>query len=177
MNTKTFKLVLLAVVTLLGIFTQAFSQEAPWLTDYSKAVQQAKSENKPILLDFTGSDWCGWCIKMKEETLDKPAFRHYAEKNLVLVEVDFPHDKVQTDAVKTQNGQLGGQFKITGYPSFVLLDKDGKELGRQVGYLKGGPSAFIAWLNTSYKPASSDTGATDDNDAFFKQAAQSRSRP
>ena len=164
---------LFAAVALISF--AAFAQEANWMTDYDKAVEQAKTQNKVILLDFTGSDWCGWCMKMKQETLDTPAFKSYARKNLVLVEVDFPHNKPQTDAVKKQNGQLGQKFKVNGYPCFVLLDKDGNELGRQGGYLKGGPSAFIAKLNTFYKPATSgsSTAAGSNFDALFKKPAQS----
>lgn len=146
------------------------------MTDYAKAVEQAGKENKVILLDFTGSDWCGWCMKMKQETLDTPAFKHYAKKNLVLVEVDFPHNKPQTDAVKKQNQELARKFKISGYPAFVLLNKEGKELGRQGGYLEGGASAFMAKLNTFYTPAPA-TAATASGgsnfDTLFKKATPS----
>jgi protein disulfide-isomerase len=168
---KLFRFLALAI---LGLSVSAFSQESVWMTDYAKAVDLAKSQNKAILLDFTGSDWCGWCMKMKQETLDTPAFKHYAQKNLVLVEVDYPHNKAQTEQEKQQNQKLGKQFEITGYPAFVLLDKDGKELGRQGGYLQGGPSAFIAKLNTFYKPAGN--GSSDSNDdfhSFFKKPTQS----
>ena len=80
---------LAAFISFLGI-ASAFSQEAGWTDDYTKATAQAKAENKAILLDFTGSDWCGWCMKMKKETLDTPQFKTYAQQNLVLVTVDFP---------------------------------------------------------------------------------------
>jgi thioredoxin-related protein len=137
-------------------------------------VEQAKTENKPILLDFTGSDWCGWCMKMKKESLDTPMFKHYAEKNLVLVEVDFPHGKTQPESVKKQNKELSQKYSANGFPTFVLVDKDAKELGRQGGYLEGGPTAFIAKLNTFYKPApnTTKTSGTDDFDKFFKKPPQ-----
>ena len=153
----------------------AFAGESGWTTNYTKAVEQAKTENKAILLDFTGSDWCGWCMKMKKETLDTPAFKQYAKRNYVLVEVDFPHNKPQSDVVKTQNENLSKQFKISGFPAFVLLDKDGKELGRQIGYLEGGPTQFITKMETFYKPApGSATAYTgDDFDSFFKKPPQS----
>jgi protein disulfide-isomerase len=151
-----------AILMVLGF--SAISQEAKWNTDYAKAVELAKTENKPLLLDFTGSDWCGWCMKMKKEALDTPMFTHYAKKNLVLVEVDFPHQKPQTAAVKEQNQELGQKYKVSGYPCFVLIDKDGNELGRQGGYLGGGPAAFIAKLNTFYKPASATANASTGND-------------
>lgn len=123
------------------------AEDTAWLTDYKKALAQAKTENKAILLDFTGSDWCGFCIKMVKETLSKKEFTEYAAKNLVLVEVDFPNGKAQTDAVKKQNEELQKKFEVQGYPTFVLLNKNGKEIGRQRGYLEGGPAAFIAKLD------------------------------
>ena len=125
--------------------------EPGWTTDYAKAVEQAQTEDKAILLDFTGSDWCGWCMKMKKETLDTPAFKEYAAKNLVLVEVDFPHNKPQSEKVIAQNQKLSQKYKADGFPTFIILSKGGKEQGRQVGYLEGGPSAFIAELKTFYK--------------------------
>ena len=79
---KTTVYLLAAVILFLGT-TPAFSQEAGWTDDYNKAVERAKAENKAILLDFTGSDWCGWCMKMKEETLGTPQFTAYARQNLV----------------------------------------------------------------------------------------------
>ena len=123
------------------------------MTSYATAVEMAKAQSKPILLNFTGSDWCGWCIKMKKEALDTPAFNQYAIHNLILVEVDFPQNKPQTEAVKKQNKQLQEAYHIEGFPSFVLVDKDGKMLGMQDGYLEGGPDALIAKLNTFNKPA------------------------
>jgi len=161
---KTIIRKILAIAVLNFFVVSTFAQEAKWNTDYAKAVEQAKTESKPILLDFTGSDWCGWCMKMKKESLDTPVFVHYAKKNLVLVEVDFPHEKSQTAAVKKQNEELGKQYKVNGYPCFVLVDKDGKELGRQGGYLQGGPNAFIAKLNTFYKPAPSTDSVNVGND-------------
>jgi len=151
-----------------------FCEAEGWTTNYAKAVEQAKTEDKAILLDFTGSDWCGWCMKMKKETLDTSAFKHYAEQNLVLVEVDFPQAKPQSAKVKAQNQQLSKQFQVTGYPAFVLLSNNGELLGRQDGYLEGGPTAFLAEIKKYYK-GSPNAGATpaDDFDSLFKKPAQS----
>ena len=153
----------------------AFSQQGAWGNDYAKAVEQAKAENKPILLDFTGSDWCGWCMKMKKESLDTPQFVSYAQKNLVLVTVDFPHNTPLAPQVKKQNDELGSRFKVSGYPCFVLVDKTGRELGRQGGYLAGGAPAFVAKLNTFYTPApkAASTGGDDFDKFFHKPAAAS----
>ncbi len=125
---------------------QVNAAESTWLTDLPKAEAQAKAENKIVLMDFTGSDWCHWCQKFKKEVLNSPEFLDYAAKNVVLVEVDFPHSKDQADALKKANAALKGQYSIDGYPTLVVLDKDGKEIGRQVGYSEGGPQAFIAKL-------------------------------
>ena len=117
-----------------------------WLTDLPQAQAKAKTENKQVLLDFTGSDWCGWCIKFNKEVLSTPEFAEYAAKNLVLVEVDFPRRKEQSAELKKANQALGSKYNVNGYPTFVVLSKDGKEVGRQEGYAKGGANAFIARL-------------------------------
>jgi thioredoxin-related protein len=119
--------------------------EAEWLTDLPKALAKAKAENKKVLLDFTGSDWCGWCIKFNKEVLSKPEFIEYAAKNLVLVELDFPQKKLPAKLEKA-NKSLQSKYKVNGFPTFVVLNSQGKEVGRQEGYAKGGPAAFIAKL-------------------------------
>jgi len=136
------------VITLLAatVFWQANAAESVWLTDLPKAQARAKAENKIVLLDFTGSDWCGWCIKFKKEVFDTKEFQDYAAKNIVLVELDYPKKKVQSDDLKKANAALNAQYKIEGFPTLIVLDKDGKEIGRQEGYAKGGPAAFIAKL-------------------------------
>ena len=147
MNTspvKTLPALLLALVTA----TVSAIAAAGWQTDFAAAQAAAKKDNKAILLDFTGSDWCGWCIKMKKESLDQKEFTEFARKNVVLVEVDFPNDKAKVSAeTRKQNEALQKEYKVSGFPTFVLIDAEGKELGRQVGYLKGGPSAFVAKIN------------------------------
>jgi protein disulfide-isomerase len=97
-------------------------------------------------MDFTGSDWCPWCIKFDKEVLDTPEFQEYAAKNVVLVKLDFPHKLVQGDDLKKANAALKTQYDVHGFPTLLVLDKDGKEIGRQVGYSKGGPQAFITKL-------------------------------
>jgi thioredoxin-related protein len=126
---------------------QALAAEPVWTTDVPAAVAQAKKENKMVLLDFTGSDWCGWCIKFKKEALDTHEFNDYAAKNLVLVELDFPNKKPQPAALKTANKALSERYKVDGFPTFVVLNQNGKEVGRQEGYKPGGAKAFIAELN------------------------------
>jgi thioredoxin-related protein len=123
------------------------SSESSWGTDLPAALNQARSENKMVLLDFTGSDWCGWCIKFDKDVLSTGQFTGYAKSKLVLVRLDFPHHKEQDAALKQANEQLSQRFNVHGFPTFVLLNSAGKELWRQVGYAQGGPNAFIAELD------------------------------
>ena len=136
----------IAVVLLFGV-VRAGAQETRWLSDYNKAVEQAKTENKSLLMDFTGSDWCPWCMRMDKEVLQTKAFKDYAAKNLVLMLVDFPQSKQLSQKVQDQNAELQKKYGADGFPTFILVGKDGKVLGEQVGYLEGGPSAFIAKLD------------------------------
>jgi protein disulfide-isomerase len=129
------------------VIWQVNAADNVWLTDLPAAQTQAKAQNKIVLMDFTGSDWCGWCKKFKSEVLDTPEFQTYAASHAVLVEVDFPIKTPQTDDLKKANAALKTQYDIHGFPTFVALDQNGKEIGRQVGYMEGGPKVFIALLD------------------------------
>jgi thioredoxin-related protein len=120
-----------------------------WGDNYTEALATAAKENKKVLLDFTGSDWCGWCIKTKKEVFDQPQFKDFADKNLVLVEVDFPQRRTLSPEVKKQNDALQEQYRVEGFPTLVLLDPQGKLLKENVGYLSGGPQGFINWVNAA----------------------------
>jgi len=137
------------LLTLVLVFTSMVFVHAEWTTDYKAALVQAKAQNKLVLLDFTGSDWCGFCQLLDKEVLTQPAFKDFADKNYIQVTVDFPHQKPMADDLKKQNDTLGKQFKIEGYPTLIVLNADGKELGRQVGYGPGiGTGAIIARLKS-----------------------------
>ena len=129
---------------------QVGAEELNWLTDLPKAQAQAKKENKLVMLDFTGSDWCGWCIKLNKEVFSKSEFADYAKKNLVLVEVDFPHGKKQTEEQKKANQKLFEKYKIEGYPTIIVLNGEGKKVG-VTGYVEGGPKAWLAELDKQVK--------------------------
>ena len=131
----------------MGAVLRASAAEPAWLTDLPKALATAKAEHKMVLMDFTGSDWCGWCIKFDKEVLSTDKFKDYAAKNLILVKVDFPRSVPQSDQLKSANKALGEKYGVDGYPTFVVLSEAGKEIGRQVGYEAGGPDAFIEKLN------------------------------
>ena len=114
-----------------------------WLQDFAMAKTISEQRQRPLLLDFTGSDWCPPCIRLKAEVFDKQEFKNYASQNLVLVELDFPRSKTLPAAIKQQNYKLADKYGIEGYPTIVLLDPRGNELGK-TGYRPGGPSAFIS---------------------------------
>jgi protein disulfide-isomerase len=142
---------LLIALLAVAAFGRVNAAENIWLTDLPKAEAQARAENKIVLMDFTGSDWCDWCMKFKKEVLDTPEFQNYAAKNVVLVELDYPHKTVQDNDLKKANAALKTQYHIHGFPTLVVLDKEGKEIGRQIGYSKGGPQVFIAKLESFKK--------------------------
>ncbi len=116
-----------------------------WSEDYAASLAKAKTEGKMVLLDFTGSDWCGWCIKIDDEIFSKPAFKAYAKENLELVELDFPRGKSLPAKVKAQNDKLMQEYGIEGFPTIIVLNSKGKKIG-ELGYMEGGPEAFIAEL-------------------------------
>ena len=133
------------LLLLLAAAGAAYSADA-WRTDLPKAQAQAQAEHKLVLLDFTGSDWCPACIRFGKEVLNSADFQKYAETNVVVVEVDFPQNKPQSEELKKANAALQERFKVEGFPTLIVLNAAGKEVGRQLGYEADGPKAFIAKL-------------------------------
>jgi protein disulfide-isomerase len=137
-----------AVLIVLAFFcTPSVRADSPWGTDYKKAQEEAKANHKLILLNFTGSDWCGWCIQLDRTILSKPQFKDYATKNLVLVELDFPRRKPQSVELRKQNQELAERYQVDGFPTLVVLNGDGKTVWRYDGYYDGGIAAFLAELD------------------------------
>jgi thioredoxin-related protein len=122
-------------------------KEDLWTTDFEAAKAQAKAENKLLLVDFTGSDWCIWCKRLHGEVMDKDEFKTEAPKKFVLVELDFPNDKSkQSDELQAQNKKLLKQYKIQGYPTVLLMDPKG-EVVAHTGYQPGGPEKYVKQLD------------------------------
>lgn len=119
--------------------------QTSWITDYDQALAMAKAQNKQVLLNFTGSDWCGWCIKLHKEVFSQKEFLDYAKDNYVLVKLDFPRRTQLPEYLKRQNETLATKFKIRGFPTVVVLNSNGKRY-KSSGYVRGGPSAFIQSL-------------------------------
>lgn len=139
---------IIAFITLGSFAVQA--QELKWETDINKAIKVSNETKKPLMLFFTGSDWCGWCIRLQKEVLQTPEFTAWASKNVVLVELDYPRGKSQSDVIKNQNNALQQTFGIQGFPTiwFVSTEtKNGKTnfngLG-STGYVAGGPTSWLA---------------------------------
>jgi len=124
---------LFGILSLLTV-SPVFAAKAGWLEDFAKAKSEAAAQKKHIFLDFTGSDWCSWCIKMDKDVFSKADFKDFAKSQLVLVDVDFPENKPLPAAVKAQNDKLKQTYGIQGFPTLVLLDPTGKEVKRWVGY-------------------------------------------
>jgi thioredoxin-related protein len=142
---KTPRLFLVAAAVSLG-FAAFARAESDWLHDYTKAQEEAKANHKLLFLNFTGSDWCGWCIKFDKDVLSQPQFKNYAHDNLVLVELDFPRRKSQPTEEKKQNVQLAQQYEVLGFPTIVVLNSNGQKVWQFDGYFSGGPEEFIAQL-------------------------------
>ena len=123
-------------VAMLALHTSGhvFAGGESWLTDIDAAKKSASESKKDLLIDFTGSDWCGYCIKLDEEVFSKSAFKRFAKESLVLVELDYPRGKNLPKKTKEQNDALKSKYGISGYPTLILLDSEGKEAARWVGY-------------------------------------------
>jgi len=145
-DVKICRLILFVIAASVFLSGQFARAESGWLNDYKKAQQEAKSTNKVLLLNFTGSDWCGWCVKFDRDVLSKPQFKDYARDNLVLVELDFPRAKAQSPEVRKQNRELAQQYEVVGFPTLIVLNSDGQKLWEFDGYFPGGPEEFIAQL-------------------------------
>ncbi len=113
-----------------------------WRTDLPAAAADASTGQKLLLLNFSGSDWCGWCKRLDSEVFSQDAFQEYAKDHLVPVLVDFPRGKPQDDALKARNEKLMRHFKVEGFPTLLLFNSKGELIG-QLGYQPGGPEAFI----------------------------------
>lgn len=135
-----------ALAISLATLTSAFAGGEGWLTDMEAAKAQATKEKKDLLLDFTGSDWCGWCIKLNEEVFSKEPFKAGTKDKFVLVELDFPKKKELDPKLKEQNDALQKQMNIQGFPTIMLCDATAKPYAK-TGYQPGGPEKYVTSLD------------------------------
>lgn len=124
---------------------QAPATQLNWYTNYSQAAASAKQSNKPILLFFTGRDWCGWCKKLDQEVFLSPEFIKAVGNDFIFVELDFPMNKQIPQPLSQQNVMLKQQFGVTGYPTVLILDSNGNFIA-ETGYRPGGGKAYVEYL-------------------------------
>lgn len=127
----------------------ACAADKAWLTDYEEALAKAKAEDKVLLIEFHGSDWCPPCIKLNQEVLTKDEFKAYAKESLVLLNVDFPRKTALSDEQRSHNEALAEKFGLQGVPMVVLLDGEGNILDKNVGFPRGGLDGFMDFVKSA----------------------------
>lgn len=139
------------LVLFLISFSMSNAQELIWHTDMNKASELSIKEKKPMLLFFTGSDWCGWCIRLQKEVLKTSEFGKWAKENVILVELDFPRRTAQDATIKAQNNQLQSMLQVRGYPTVWFVTPKKSDEGKMnlnglgsTGYVAGGPEKWLA---------------------------------
>lgn len=119
---------------------------AQWLTDSEEAFQLAAETQKPVLLVFSGSDWCKPCIKMDQEVFQADSFQAYADSSLILLKADFPRSRKNrlSETQMMQNETLASEWNAEGsFPKIILISPD-QEILYESGYVPGGPVTFIS---------------------------------
>lgn len=115
------------------------------MTDFEIVCSQSKLSGKPILLSFSGSDWCGWCVKLDREVFSQPEFRQWAAQSVIFFSVDFPRTKEQSPELKKLNAELAQKYNVDSFPTVVLIDAAGQEIAR-TGYRPGGAESYVEYL-------------------------------
>ena len=144
-----------SILLLLLVFSSVAinAQDLKWYTDVKEASALSIKTKKPMMLFFTGSDWCGWCMRLQKEVFLQPAFTTWAKENVILVELDYPRSKPLTPEIKKQNAEIGQMFAVRGYPTVWLVNPSNtngqiafERLG-STGYVAGGPDKWIEGAN------------------------------
>ena len=139
------------LVCLLTVFTVGlFAQGLQWQQNYDEALRLSKESGKPVFAFFTGSDWCGWCIKLDREILSKRDMVKYLNDNFILFKADFPRRNPPPKEVMMKNRALMAKFGVRGYPTIIITDASGNAMGK-TGYMKGGPAAMKRTLDRYIK--------------------------
>ena len=146
---------LLLIIIALSQTKNAQSVDLNWHTDLSKAVSISINEKKPIMLFFTGSDWCGWCIRLKKEVFNHEKFKVWSDDNIILVELDFPRRKKLEPNILNQNRELARIFGVSGYPTCWLVEPQILE-NSKVNFMKLGKLGYVAggtdkWISVAKK--------------------------
>ncbi len=137
----------IAGAAILALHGVALAGGEGWSSDYEASKKLATESRKDLLIDFTGSDWCGWCIKLNDEVFKHDPFKDGVKDTFVLVELDYPQDKSKlSETTQKQNEELGKKYSVQGYPTILLCDSEGKPYA-STGYQPGGPEKYVEHLN------------------------------
>ena len=147
MKIKTLFAGLMIILALSALSAESYPPEG-WTTDLLGAIAESEKTGKDILLNYTGSDWCVWCHRLRDEVFDTGAFKTYAEENLILVFLDFPNGIDQSEELVKQNQIMASLFGVQGFPTIWLMDSEQVPV-LQTGYQEGGPEAFIRTLENN----------------------------
>jgi protein disulfide-isomerase len=143
-----FKKVFLTGAVLALVFSnpQANASGEGWETDLDTALEKAKETGKTVLADFTGSDWCKWCVTLDKEVFSQDLFKTFAAENLILCAIDFPKDKSKlAEGQEEKNNGYRERYPVPGYPTVLLLEPTG-DFFLKTGYRKGGAEPYVAFL-------------------------------
>jgi len=138
--------ILVAVAVTAALALRAEAQDVEHFDTIEKAVDAAKKAKKDVLVDFTGSDWCGWCIKLSDEVFKQDAWKKGASAKYVFVELDFPQRRKLDDRQKAYNERMQALYGIQGFPTILVLDSNGQAYAK-TGYQEGGPEAYLKHLD------------------------------
>ena len=125
---------------------QSSTYDENWGTNLEAALTKAKEGEKLVFVDFTGSDWCPPCMALHDKVLIQEAFLNYAKENMGLVVMDFPQRKQQSAEQKAYNQSLARKHNVSGYPTVIVFDGDGKEVHRAVGFSGQDAAGYVASL-------------------------------
>jgi protein disulfide-isomerase len=123
------------------------SDNLNWTTDLGNAIETAKTENKVVLVNFTGSDWCKWCFKLSDEVFSQDDFKEYADENLILVKLDFPRSISQSSETKAYNQSLAQKYGVRGFPTIIIFNSQGKPVAK-TGYRAGGAVNYVSHIQS-----------------------------
>lgn len=155
MNPAIKVILILALVVVAYRFSKNPDEESAdthilWSENFNEVLVKAKESNKNILINFTGSDWCPYCIKLKTEVFSKKPFEKWASENVILFECDFPRNIKQPESIKQQNSSLAQKYGISGFPTVLLIDVNGNVLARS-GYRRGGSASWVEFIASQLK--------------------------
>ncbi|GAB4243535.1 MAG: hypothetical protein OHK005_08010 [Candidatus Methylacidiphilales bacterium] len=133
--------------------SQTTPETLHWFSSLPEAEAAAKRQKKPMLLLFTGSDWCSWCKRLQKEVLASPMFRQFARERLILMEIDFPRLKPMPLEQHHANLMLAERFGVLGFPTLILLNEQGNKL-EEFGFPKGGAESLVSRIEAALNTAS-----------------------